>query len=61
MGNVQHDLMYDAIARMKYGMTVAEAKDKSICIKCKAVVSFMNDDYESLAFCRDCSERAQAY
>jgi len=55
----QPDLMYDAIARMKFGMTVNEAQSKGICIKCKRMVSFEDPQYEALATCPDCSAKSQ--
>jgi len=60
MGNVQLDLMYDAVARMKYGMTVTEAKGKGICIKCKQEVSLLDSEYENFALCPDCSTKAKS-
>lgn len=55
MENVHQDLMYDAIARMKFGMTVKEAQSKGICIKCRRIVTFEDRQYEALALCPDCS------
>jgi len=57
METVQQDLMYDAIARMKFGMTVNEAKSKGICIKCRQMASFKDPQYETLAICTDCSAK----
>lgn len=39
METVQQDLMYDAIARIKFGMTVEEARREGICIKCRWMVA----------------------
>uniref|UniRef100_C6E589 Uncharacterized protein n=1 Tax=Geobacter sp. (strain M21) TaxID=443144 RepID=C6E589_GEOSM len=57
MKSVQQDVMYDVIAQMKFGMTVAEAGIKGICINCKRVVSFKDSTYEQFAFCSDCLVR----
>lgn len=54
METVQQDLMYDAIARIKFGMTVDEAKRKGICIKCRRLVLFEDNQYVNLALCPDC-------
>lgn len=52
---VQLDLMYDNIAKLKFGMTVTEAKSKSLCIKCKRIILFPDNEYENWALCPDCS------
>ena len=55
MKGVKQDLMYyDAIAIMKYGMTVTEAKKKGVCIECRRIVQFVDRDYDNFALCREC-------
>ena len=54
METAPKDLMYDAIARIRFGMTVDEAKRKGICIKCRRMVLFEDNQYVNLALCPDC-------
>lgn len=58
MTGAQQDLMYEAISTMKFGMTVTEAKKKSICIKCKQMVLFLGREYENFALCPDCRAKS---
>ncbi|GFO63627.1 hypothetical protein GMPD_15460 [Geomonas paludis] len=58
---MERDPMYEAISRMKFGMTVTEARKKKICIKCRETVDSLLEEYEIHALCSDCSKKAGSY
>ena len=59
MSSNTRDLMADAIARMRFGMTTTEAREQGICMKCKqpvrAVEHLVIRHYQDSALCESCS------
>lgn len=57
MSSNTRDLMADAIAKMRFGMTTTEAREQGVCVKCKQPVleSLLITHYQTSALCESCS------
>lgn len=58
------DAMDNAIARMRFGMTAAEAQEQGICVKCKQPIQSLQNlvisQYQDSGLCESCSSSTSA-